>query len=533
VRPEQAAARLSAAALAIVLGGLVLRLAILARPLPVLDNLFFPDDAFISLTAARSIARGLGWTLDGEHFTNGFQPLHVFGLAALTRLTGDALAALRASLALFALCDALATWLIFALVRRATGSPWAGLLGAGLWSFSPGVIANGLCGLETPLIPVGMLLAWGAYRGFVERGGAGRGVVLGLGLGLLMLARVDAVLFAAALGLDYLWRRGGLRRGLPVAAGFLALALPWWGYNLWRFGTMLPESGQAVRLLALWHREQGHLGPFGLVKMGVAELAAVPLPVKPLLKQLGPLSGPLLAAMPLLILLACWQAARADRLSALRPFVIHLGLLLAFYLGYEQAFWFYRRYLHAAFLDWTLVLAFLWARVEGRGPRLTPWLRPAAAALAVLLCLPALRTYLTADVRHSLDSGVEGAKGYYGVALAAAPFIPPGARVGALQSGALAFVLEGRTVVNLDGVVNGDAGRAIREGRLGDYIAAERLDYLADWDLNIRGFLPEFSRRGGGVPPLERVADLPPQGGDTFRLWRVLPQGPGGAEEAQ
>jgi hypothetical protein len=529
--PERASRPLVAGVLLVILLGLALRLAILSRPLPVLDNLFFPDDTFISLQAARNIVAGHGWTLDGEHYTNGFQPLHVFGLAALIKLLGDALLALRVSLGLFALLDALAAWLIFRLLRQATGSGYAGLFGAGLWSLSPGVIANTFCGLETPLVPVGMLLVFSGYRNFIARPGTARGAALGLALALLMLARVDALLFAVALGLDYLLQRRlgreSLRAALPVLAGFLALALPWWAYNLWRFGNFLPESGQVVRDLALWHRQQGHLGFVGLTKVGFGQLLEVPLPLKPLLKLVPPLWSALVLAMPLLVGLAAWQGLRADRSRALRPFLIHLCLLLAFYLGYLQAFWFYRRYLHPAFLTWTLLLGFLVARLDAWQPRLGRGLRPAAALLALALCVPTLRVYLAAEVRHTLDTGIQGAKGYYGVALAAAPLLPSGTRIGALQSGALSFVLDRRTVVNLDGVVNAAAARAIRQKRLASYIREERLDYILDWDLNVQRFLPDHSREGRGLL-LQHVADLPPQGPDVFRLYRLRSAAPGG-----
>ena len=60
------------------IGGLVLRLALLARSLVVLDRLFIPDDTYYTLTIARSIAHGHGPTTDGHTLTTGFQPLLAF-----------------------------------------------------------------------------------------------------------------------------------------------------------------------------------------------------------------------------------------------------------------------------------------------------------------------------------------------------------------------------------------------------------------------------------------------------------------------
>ncbi|MEK7250053.1 MAG: hypothetical protein AAB209_06475, partial [Bacteroidota bacterium] len=54
-----------------------IRCIVAARPLEYLDGLTIPDDAYLSLTIARNIAKGLG-PLYGFEYTNGFQPLYVF-----------------------------------------------------------------------------------------------------------------------------------------------------------------------------------------------------------------------------------------------------------------------------------------------------------------------------------------------------------------------------------------------------------------------------------------------------------------------
>ena len=47
--------------------GFVLRLAVLVRPIGVIDKLFIPDDTYYTLTIARSLANGDGPTVDGQH----------------------------------------------------------------------------------------------------------------------------------------------------------------------------------------------------------------------------------------------------------------------------------------------------------------------------------------------------------------------------------------------------------------------------------------------------------------------------------
>jgi hypothetical protein len=65
---------------ALLAANLAIRLAVVVRPLEFLDDLAIPDDAYLSLTLARNIARGHG-PLYGLAPTNGFQPLYVFLMA--------------------------------------------------------------------------------------------------------------------------------------------------------------------------------------------------------------------------------------------------------------------------------------------------------------------------------------------------------------------------------------------------------------------------------------------------------------------
>ena len=70
--------------------GLVIRLAVLARSLTIIDRLFVPDDTYYTLTIARSMAHGHGPTTDGSTLTSGFQPLLGFVMTPVFWLTNSA-----------------------------------------------------------------------------------------------------------------------------------------------------------------------------------------------------------------------------------------------------------------------------------------------------------------------------------------------------------------------------------------------------------------------------------------------------------
>jgi hypothetical protein len=100
---------------------------------------------------------------------------------------------------------------------------------------------------------------------------------------------------------------------------------------------------------------------------------------------------------------------------------------------------------------------------------------------------------------------------------------PPGARIGAFNAGMLGAVsaASGRTVVNLDGVVDHDALAALREFRLAQFVRAEGLTFVMDEAHAV----PAYEAIGGpGLSAmLEPVATLPTAipSETTFVLWRV------------
>ncbi len=77
-------------------------------------------------------------------------------------------------------------------------------------------------------------------------------VVLGLLLGLTILARIDTVFLVAILSAFLFWSKHGnevstrlAHTGITLAIAFL-VSSPWWVYNLTGFGSVMPTSGTAT-----------------------------------------------------------------------------------------------------------------------------------------------------------------------------------------------------------------------------------------------------------------------------------------------
>ena len=73
--------------------------------------------------------------------------------------------------------------------------------------------------------------------------------------------------------------------------------------------------------------------------------------------------------------------------------------------------------------------------------------------------------------------------------------LPPGARAGAFQSGALSY-FSPRPIINLDGVVNAAATCAIRDKRMLAYIREEKIDAVIDAPFIVEALLQNRSDAG-------------------------------------
>ena len=212
-------------------------LAIVARPLNAFFNEPLLDDGYYVLTIARHIALGQGVTADGTTLSNGFQPLWTFLCAALFWLSdGERVSGVRYVLVLHWLLYALGAFLAAALAERvfakSTDRPRSAALIAALVFLSSSFIwSNGFNGMETSLSIACLLAAMLCYVSIDRKNRlhlAGCGALLGL----VVLARVDAVFFVILLSAmqlvrrDVGWTGADCRCPVPRGAGlprFVAL----------------------------------------------------------------------------------------------------------------------------------------------------------------------------------------------------------------------------------------------------------------------------------------------------------------------
>ena len=479
---------------ALLLANLAFHFALLIRPLDTLDDLAIPDDAYLSLTLARNIARGLG-PLYGLAPTNGFQPLYVFLMVPVYAwVPNDPGLPVHIALGMLALFDTAALLLLFRLAARLSAWRATPFLVALAWLLHPYAILTALNALETSIAFFFLVALFLALDRLRDAPAALRRIPVPFGVGLLLgvaaLARIDSLLAAPVIAGVFLARLRPAATSWPsllkacaaAALGALLAMLPWLAYSWHWTHDLLPVSGRALRYLTLSsvdHRPtlEGFYGPLIARAAGVvARKNALTL-------------GLLLPLGALLLLLRVSGREALRRLTRLLPALAFGALLFAAYTGVVFGPWHFARYLFPLTLAVLLVFA---ALVDLCGCALPQGPQRARFAAAVALLVVA-GSAAQPSFRRLLAPRFEGTWGYRRIGLWAREHFPPGAVVGGSQTGALGYFADRLVVVNLDGVVNRECYDAMRGGRMLDYVRGAGVRDLV-WQDDIELLARESSR---------------------------------------
>ena len=474
------------------------------------------DDAFYYFQIARNIATGHNVTFDGETLTNGFHPLWMVLLTPIYLLSDDQNLPVHLALTLASLLGAGTVFLVYAIVKTLTGNVWASLAAATFYALHPYLVLESVNGMETALTVFMVALTMWLFLRIAcrsERTSAIHYAWLGVSAGFMVLARTDTVFILPPMLLFLVARERGWHRWTSsLATGGLALLViaPWAIWSLVSFGTVVQVSGVAIADID----RQDFLAAHGSSFMTQLE-HAWDLTKDAFFDQLPHLYFVPRGAPRIPILLTAAGLLAAMLLAPLTPqrrqATRQLGLLLVPTVGIVAALlfhsairwhvreWYFApvalvgaaslgilvNYVHDAlrgtYLAWRID-----RQEQGSARRELPagsparphWRGPAIAALygCVVLALVALygsqhSERWAHDLPHRLNM------------LEAARWIGENtdseARVGSLNAGIIGY-FSGRTVINLDGVVNEEAYEARRDGRLVEYVHAKEITYLVD-----------------------------------------------------
>jgi hypothetical protein len=462
---------------------IVVRALVAIRPLEYLDGLTIPDDAYLSLTIARNIARGFG-PLYGFSHTNGFQPLYVFLMVpAFWIFPSDYFAPIRASFVLLIAFDTLTLYLLYRFIQGVGSSPYPPVIAAIAWIFSPYVIGMTLNGLETAIAVFFVIAALYFFHRMTQSADAYPTtrdfLTLGFLLGLAILARIDTGLLAPSIALVILVQFRNRRTAvlcrslLFMVVGAAVVVGPWLLYSYAYTRLLFPISGKAVRFNSLADvQHQPTL--FNLYLPMMRRAAGV------LVRKNGIHIFLLLVSTLLLIR----KRNTKTFLAGMRPIAaafLFAVLLLAAYTGYIFAPWFFDRYLYPVGVVLLLALGIVLHQVfltHGRTQQVQRgW---AVAIVALLVGMNALQPSFR-DLFASTDTR---SRGYMNLGVWARREFPDGTIIGLQQSGAVGYFADNLRVVNLDGVVNEACYRSLVERRNIEYIKSTGIAYVVCWPVD-------------------------------------------------
>ena len=473
-----------------------LLLGIIARLFPLADiqhRLFWQymtEDGYLLQTVARNLANGLGMTVsDGTIVTNGFQPLFAFLSAGLFMLAHGSKTTGIVLVTLVSLLIALASaWLVQRITRRVyrelalpVSLSW---LAAALWFVAPHIIRHSMNGLETGLYWLMMLFAVDNWMRMTTPGSSRLGLMqqlwLGILLGLVFLARNDAVFFIAALLLTHLLLhpaaftlRQRLADVLIAGATSIMVASPWLINNVRLFGSIVPISGKAESYGAHFGNNLAHI-PATILD---SSLLYLPVPSR--------MEGSLITAVLALAVLAGMASGIRKLSHPERPATRQIMLLTAILLLEMTAYYglmfgashFLQRY-------FSILTPLLWMLTFGWIASLSQLSPNRQQQFVVTLSLAAILIasgFAWRDWQRGYALGT--AQEHENVVRWVTANVPDSVWVGAIQSGTLGYFHD-RTI-NLDGKVNAAALMAkIQHGDVLDYAIHSPIEYIADWSSN-------------------------------------------------
>ena len=465
-------------------------------PLRITIFRFVFEDSFYYLRVARSIVDGSGSSFDGIHPTNGYHPLWM--LISVLLVFPFKLGSVMPFHLLLSVCcvfHVLTAVLIYKTVLLG-GHRGVAVFAALVWLLNYNVAGIALCGLETAMFAFFAIATVHYYLLRRNDLTARQSVGVGVMLGVTALARLDGALLGIALAIDQLLLgvsrkerlTGLLKRIAPMSLAGSAMMTPWLVLSYSISGTIFPNSHRAVRL---WY------GPDELLRNGMVKgLVGILMNHAPVMARIYgfvPLS--LLSLVLFAVFCGLLLKGRERRKVGL-PIVVFVMYPIAHTLYYTRYFEPYNRYLYPAHMlvfagAMTAIGCWMLGNKNGRFVR---WCGMAAGVVIIVnLILSGIDTWKqgTASVRtHSA---------HWTMFNKALPWIKenvkPHERVGAFNSGIYGY-LSGRTIVNLDGVMNDSVIPVLEEGRLIPYLYQERITYVVDWEITIE----ETFEALGGVP---------------------------------
>ncbi len=485
------------------------------QPIDKLLTRFLVDDAFYYFKTAANIAKGLGPTFDGENLTNGYHPLWMgLGVLIYHFIPNDKILPIQIILAISVILFFITTLILWRIISGLLADEAvAGLLTLA-YALNPWNASIYLNGLETPLVMFFLSLTfWLALKIFKAKEARRiEFLMLGIASGLMILARLDYGIFAAALFLLLLanYKRFSWQPILIFSLTAAFIAAPWFLYNYFAFGSFIPASGLAYTLInhRLWFYKPRSWSQillwslynfFGTIAF---LLKTIGVPVfysgYNLPKSFG--SFALIFLPPAALALYFYRKQKNQwrefwkEIFSAAEFKILFGFaaaLLGLVIVHGAIRWSGREWY---FASWQFLVIIALALFLSR--RILADYRKFLAA--VFLILTGFSFYF--GWTHFFSQN-ENQREIYQTALWIKNNLPADARIASFNSGIMGYFSD-RFVMDSDGLINNAAFEAMENNQLWNFFQKERIGYIADYEITLTYRYKSFL---GIANPLERL----------------------------
>jgi len=470
----------------------MLRFWVAWQPVEVLVTKNLPDDAFYYFVIARNLVNLGSPSLDGQSITNGFHPLWfvlILPIFAWTRVGAEL--PIHITLSLASLLDVGSVFLLARLAAILLRDWRAGLVAGWIYSINPVVILQATNGLETSLGIFTALLFLSTFHAWLTQHlGEKLTMLAGFGGGLMFLARTDSIFLFAASMIAALWYWNKTKRIYSVFRAAIAALItvsPWLAWNQLNLGKIFQDSGEAVPYV-IHQKFSAEWGP-GLgafLAQSTRQLFDLTVWLRGDFTGLPLFIGIVFWLIALILLIRRWSIIpNRLEIAILLPILVASVLLILAHAGFR---WYPRPWY---FVPSSVGFALCFAISTHNYLREKRYVVPLVAFLSAVFLLtgqifwnvgyyPWQRIMLQASqwLSHTLGKGETAA---------------------AFNAGILAYYNSPK-VVNLDGVVNHQAYKAIQARALIDYAKTRKVDYLIEADYFVWEQFAPFM--GEGFPGL-------------------------------
>jgi hypothetical protein len=376
--------------------------------------------------------------------------------------------------------------------------------------------------------------------------------ILGILLGLTILSRLDGVIFLAVIVIHLSYRIIKEFRGMErlnklkmsivtLIAVVLIFVGPWLLFNYNISGSIMPTSGQAVRFMS-----QNYGFDFINFRFGIDQPSSFlhDIPIRYYLENVSFSFIKLLRHLPytsyvagvsydilktpmgnylmtkelieILVLLAMlllfsilWKSSPRSN-SAWKILFIYSILLIAAYSFYIFGQWFYHRYYFAIAFMGTIWGGNLLFYIDSSFKKRLSIRRAFKTIIVIVFVVIYLLQWKQIFSELPRNQNLK----LYRMVKVVEKKTPKEAVIGCFQSGFLGYYSD-RKVINLDGVVNQEALMAMKENRLGEYVAKEGMTYIMDWPYILKTL---FFRHLGNCKSIQEI--IPVHKG-FFHIYKV------------